>query len=116
LHIFRVISAAASLKYGNCVIDAECRVNLPRHCYRGLIEAGVRYMSTSLLRGDRKATTSTAGTSTPFKVIDANGQAPAFVYSHEGELLHVPKGLSEDEARRIASNIAKLPVLLGKGS
>jgi hypothetical protein len=47
-----------------------------------------------------------------FKVIDANGQALAFVYSHEGELLRIAKGLSEDEARRIASNIAKLPVLL----
>jgi len=47
-----------------------------------------------------------------FKVIDANGQALAFVYSHEGELLRIAKGLSEDKARRIASNIAKLPVLL----
>jgi hypothetical protein len=47
-----------------------------------------------------------------FVVIDASGQALAFVYSHEGELLRIAKGLSEDEARRIASNIAKLPVLL----
>jgi hypothetical protein len=46
------------------------------------------------------------------KVCDANGQSLAYVYFHKGDLLHVAKGLTEDEARRIASNIAKLPVLL----
>jgi hypothetical protein len=50
-----------------------------------------------------------------FKVIDANGQALAYVYWHEGELLQVAKGLNEDEARRIAANIAELPTLLDKG-
>jgi hypothetical protein len=50
-----------------------------------------------------------------FKVIDANGHALAYVYSHESELLHIAKGLSEDEPRRRASNIAKLPTLLAKG-
>jgi len=50
-----------------------------------------------------------------FKVCDANGQSLAYVYSSEN--LHdafTYKGLTEDEARRIASNIAKLPVLLGQ--
>jgi hypothetical protein len=49
------------------------------------------------------------------KVVDANGQSLAYVYFHEGDLLHIAKGLTEDEARRIANNIAKLPILLGKG-
>ena len=46
-------------------------------------------------------------------VRDANGQALAYVYSraNEAEALQA-KVLTEDEARRIAANIAKLPVLL----
>ena len=35
------------------------------------------------------------------------------IYFHEGDLLHIAKGQTEDEARRIANNIAKLPTLLG---
>ena len=51
-----------------------------------------------------------------FKVIDANGQSLAYVYSRENQFdAHMAKVLTEDEARRIASNIAKLPTLLGKG-
>ena len=39
----------------------------------------------------------------------------AYVYSRENPNdAHVAKVLTEDEARRIASNIAKLPTLLGK--
>ena len=50
-----------------------------------------------------------------FKVIDANGQSLAYVYSRETpEAAHIARVLTEDEARRIASNIAKLPSLLGK--
>ena len=45
---------------------------------------------------------------------DAYGQALAYVYSRETPAdaitAHV---LTEDEARRVASNIAKLPALLG---
>jgi hypothetical protein len=41
---------------------------------------------------------------------DANGQALAYVYSNDAEIAGV---LTEDEARRIASNIAELPELLG---
>jgi len=50
-----------------------------------------------------------------FKVVDANGQSLAYVYSRENPNdAHMAKVLTEDEARRIASNIAKLPVLLGQ--
>ena len=48
-----------------------------------------------------------------FKVIDAQGQSLAYVYSRENEAAAGMGVLTEDEARRIASNIAKLPALLG---
>ena len=49
-----------------------------------------------------------------FKVVDAQGQSLAYVYSRESEADADTAGvLTEDEARRIASNIAKLPALLG---
>ena len=52
-----------------------------------------------------------------FKVIDANGQSLAYVYSRETkDAPNIAKVLTEDEARRIASNIAKLPVLLQLGN
>jgi hypothetical protein len=48
-----------------------------------------------------------------FKVLDANGQSPAYCYAREtkadAETAHV---LTMDEARRIAANIAKLPDVL----
>jgi hypothetical protein len=48
-----------------------------------------------------------------FKVLDANGQSLAYVYSRETkDAANIAKVLTEDEARRIASNIAKLPALL----
>ena len=48
-----------------------------------------------------------------FKVVDANGQSLAYVYSRENASdAQIPNVLTMDEARRIASNIAKLPVLL----
>jgi hypothetical protein len=52
-----------------------------------------------------------------FKVCDANGQSLAYVYSSENPNdAFMRKVLTEDEARRIASNIAKLPGLLaGEG-
>ena len=50
-----------------------------------------------------------------FKVIDANGQALAYVYGHADQRdAQIANGLTLDEARRIASNIAKLPALLDK--
>ena len=48
-------------------------------------------------------------------MVDASGQSLAFVYSRETERhAQLANVLAEDEARQIASNIAKLPGLLGK--
>ena len=47
-----------------------------------------------------------------FKVIDATGQALAYVYARDtAESANVAKELTRDEARRFAANIAKLPEL-----
>ena len=47
-------------------------------------------------------------------VRDANGQSLAYVYYRENDSdAHMAKVLTEDEARTIAANIAKLPMLLG---
>jgi hypothetical protein len=50
-----------------------------------------------------------------FKVVDANGQSLAYVYSRKTkDAADLAGVLTEDEARHIAANIAKLPVLLGQ--
>jgi hypothetical protein len=52
-----------------------------------------------------------------YKIVDANGQALAFVYGVDDlRDARIAKSLTRDEARRIASNIAKLPTLLAKRS
>ena len=48
-----------------------------------------------------------------FKIVDSNGQTLAYVYGHaDPRDAEIAKALTLDEARRIASNIAKLPDLL----
>ena len=45
-----------------------------------------------------------------FKVLDASGQALAYVYARDNDSdAQIAKVLTTDEARRIAANIAKLP-------
>ena len=48
-----------------------------------------------------------------FKIVDSNGQTLAYVYGQaDPRDAQIAKALTRDEARRIASNIAKLPKLL----
>jgi hypothetical protein len=50
-----------------------------------------------------------------YKVVDSNGQTLAYVNGHaDPRDAQVAKSLTLDEARRIASNIAKLPMLLSQ--
>ena len=50
-----------------------------------------------------------------FKIVDGNGQTLAYVYGHaDPRDAQVARSLTLDEARRIASNIAKLASLPGK--
>jgi hypothetical protein len=50
-----------------------------------------------------------------YVVRDANGQALAYLYGRANEAdARQAKTLTNDEARRIALNIARLPDLLGK--
>jgi hypothetical protein len=45
-----------------------------------------------------------------FKIVDSNGQSLAYVYGHaDPRDAGTAKALTLDEARRIASNIAKQP-------
>ena len=51
-----------------------------------------------------------------YKVLDASGQALAYVYARETKAeADIAKVLTFDEARRIAVDVARLPELLGAG-
>jgi hypothetical protein len=52
-----------------------------------------------------------------FKVVDAHGQSLAYFYArdNDNDARHSGGVLTMDEARRLASNFAKLPELLGRG-
>ena len=51
-----------------------------------------------------------------FKVVDASGQSLAYFYARENDTDAGTAGvLTMDEARRLASNFAKLPELLTRG-
>jgi hypothetical protein len=69
---------------------------------------------TSLNNGRRFPATWTVETIPGgFKVVNASGQSLAYVYGHaDARDAETAMGLTLDEARRIAANIAKLPALL----
>jgi hypothetical protein len=48
------------------------------------------------------------------RVDDANGQALAYIYGRDTHVAHQAKGLTQDEARRIAAGIARLPELVAQ--
>jgi hypothetical protein len=89
------------------VTDAESR--------RGYLIPRLRHPPNNSSSRRRK----TASNKVPggYVVRDANGQALAYLYSRDNDAeARQAKVLTSDEGRRIAANIARLPVLLGTGS
>jgi hypothetical protein len=91
-----------------------CNPELTRNVHRRLVQVAVRRYEemTRSLPPPWRAEKFSGG----YVVRDANGFAVAYVYgrSTEAEAMEA-KQMTMDEARRVASNIAKLPGMLQRG-
>jgi hypothetical protein len=84
---------------------------IPKSCSR-LVLMTIRAYAWWMPRRFRAPWTVTP-TPSGFRVEDATGRALAYVYGEDRSRGVGDAGLTTDEARRIAVNIARLPALLG---